>query len=250
MKGRRLVLWRHGRTEWNATKRFQGQSDTPLDEVGHAQAERAAKLLSELEPSKLAASDLQRAHDTARYLSAITGLPIQTHQGLRETGAGAWEGLYQHELVSKHADQLRAWVLGEDVVPGETGEKRTVVAARMRAAIDELLADVPEDGVLVVTTHGGAARAVTGTLLELPVKYWAAFGGLANAAWTVLSEPHPRFAPPGAWDANTFSQNVDDSAEPKTSSNEISSNRPKSGPWRLIEYNAGSLPEPVIGDDR
>jgi probable phosphoglycerate mutase len=250
VKGRRLVLWRHGRTEWNATRRFQGQADTPLDEVGHAQAERAAKLLCELEPSKLAASDLQRAHATAKYLSSMTGLEIQTHAGLRETGAGTWEGLYQHELIAKYPNELRAWVLGEDVVPGETGEKRTVVAARMRAAIDELLADVPENGVLVVTTHGGAARAVTGSLLELPIKFWASFGGLANAAWTVLSEPNSRFAPPGAWDSNTFSKNVDDSANAETPSDQLKGAERKSGPWRLIEYNAGSLPEPVIGDDR
>ncbi len=235
MKGRRLVLWRHGRTEWNATQRFQGQADTPLDEIGVAQAERGARLLCELQPSKLAASDLQRAYDTARSLAHVTGLTIQTHQGLRETGAGEWEGLYQHELLARYPNEIREWMLGADIAPGRTGEPRTVVAARMVSAINELLADVPEDGVLVVATHGGAARAATGALLGLPVNYWAAFGGLSNAAWTVLSEPHPKFSPPGAWDANTIGEQRSEQT---------------SGPWRLIEYNAGSLPEPVIGDDR
>jgi len=180
-------------------------------------------------------SDLQRAHDTARSLAHITGLQIHQHKGLRETGAGEWEGLYQHELLARYPEDIRTWMLGGDIAPGRTGEPRTVVAARMVAAIEELLIDVPEDGVLVVTTHGGAARAATGALLGLPVEYWAAFGGLANAAWTVLSEPHPKFSPPGAWDANTVSEQ---------------GTKRKSGPWRLIEYNAGSLPEPVIGDDR
>lgn len=235
MLGRRLVLWRHGRTEWNATQRFQGQADTPLDEIGHAQAERGARLLSELQPSKLASSDLQRAYDTARPLAHITGLQIQQHQGLRETGAGEWEGLYQHELMARYPDEIRAWMLGDDCAPGRTGEPRTTVAARMVAAIEELLSDVPEGGVLIVTTHGGAARAATGALLGLPVNYWAAFGGLSNAAWTVLSEPHPKFSPPGAWDANALGRQGSPGA---------------SGPWRLVEYNAGSLPEPVIGDDR
>ncbi|HEU4490154.1 MAG TPA: histidine phosphatase family protein, partial [Jiangellales bacterium] len=59
--GRRVVLWRHGRTEWNAAGRFQGQSDVALDDSGRAQAERSARLLAALWPTVLVSSDLLRA---------------------------------------------------------------------------------------------------------------------------------------------------------------------------------------------
>ena len=74
---RRLVLWRHGRTEWNAQHRFQGQTDVPLDEVGQAQAHRAAEVLARLEPTTIVASDLLRTRQTAAALAQVTGLTVQ-----------------------------------------------------------------------------------------------------------------------------------------------------------------------------
>ena len=65
MSGRRVVLWRHGRTAWNATNRFQGQTDVPLDEVGVLQGERAARNLATLKPDLIVSSDLGRARTTA-----------------------------------------------------------------------------------------------------------------------------------------------------------------------------------------
>ena len=82
---RRLVIWRHGRTTWNAEHRFQGQSDVPLDAVGVEQARRAAVELAALKPSVIVSSDLQRARDTAAALAAVTGLEVNLDRRLRET---------------------------------------------------------------------------------------------------------------------------------------------------------------------
>jgi len=212
---RRIVLWRHGRTAWNAERRFQGQIDVPLDEVGLLQADRAADLLTGLRPDVLLSSDLQRATATAAALAERTGLPVRSDAGLRETLAGQWQGLDESTLRQRYGADLARWAAGEDVRPGG-GETRTEVAARMVAVIGPAAADLAPGGTLVVASHGGAIRVTVGALLGLPPAYWSVLGVLSNAAWTVLTHGGGR---PGR-------------------------------PWRLVEYNAGSLPEPALGDDR
>lgn len=214
MTARRLVLWRHGRTAWNAGARFQGQLDVPLDDVGRAQARRAAPLLAELSPSLLLSSDLARAAETAGALAALTGLPVITDEGLRETYAGQWQGLHRHEIEQQFGASYAAWSDGNELVrPGGDGELRVEVADRMVATLGRHLADVPEGATVVVATHGGSARTAIGRLLGLPPEHWSSLGVLSNCAWSVLVER-------------------------------------SNGGWRLVEYNAGSLPEPALADDR
>jgi len=212
---RRLVLWRHGRTAWNAQKRFQGQTDVPLDDVGLAQAEQAAGMLAALTPSRIVSSDLGRAQQTAQALATRTDLTVQTDRRLRETWANEWEGLTRDEIEGRFPGAMAQWSADPDARPGG-GESRREVAVRMAAAIDELLVEVPSGSTLVVATHGGSARAAIGALLGLPAEHWAALGVLANCAWSVLEEGTGPFGPA----------------------------------WRLAEYNAGSLPVPAMGDDR
>ncbi len=205
------MLWRHGRTAWNSAGRFQGQLDVGLDEVGVEQAARAARLLAALPPDAIICSDLDRARTTATALVEICGLPLAVHEGLRETYAGSWQGMLARDIESTDGAVYADWHAGREVRPGG-GETRAEVAARALAAVTPALAALPPNGVLVATTHGGTARALIGRMLGLPVESWAALGGLANCSWSVLEEL------PG-------------------------------GRWRLSEHNAGTLPEPVMGDD-
>ena len=215
MNSRRIILWRHGRTTWNAERRFQGQTDVPLDATGVAQAARAAKVLARLEPQRIVSSDLSRARATADALAAVTGLDVQEDTRLRETFAGEWQGLTRTELETRFGPELRQWAAGSDVRPGG-GETRREVADRMVAAVTSTMVELTAGQTLVVATHGGAARAAIGALLGLPPEHWAALGVLANCAWSVLEE-------------NTSGH----------------------GPaWRLQEYNAGSLPVTALADDR
>ena len=224
----RLVLWRHGRTEWNSERRFQGQTDIALDETGRSQAAEAARHLALLPPSRIVSSDLQRAQATAAELGRLTGLPIATDSRLRETYAGGWQGLSREELMAQHGPEVMAWGAGSDLRPGG-GERRSEVAARMVAAITDAIRDLPADSTLVIATHGGSARAAVGALLGLPVEYWAILGVLTNCAWTVLTS-----RPTAAGSAGTSTTDADD-APPA---------------WRLEEYNARSLPDTAFGDDR
>jgi probable phosphoglycerate mutase len=202
---RRLVLWRHGQTSWNVENRFQGKTDVALDETGVAQAERAARLLSGLRPNAIIASPLRRAAATARSLAEITGLPVSYDPDLVERDGGEWEGLTAREIRARYPAEHAAW----EPPGGETSEQ---VAKRVSAAIGRALEELPDEGVLVIASHGAALRLGMAELLGFPEEIWERLGGLSNCSWSVLAEG-------------------------------------RSG-WRLIEHNAGTLPEPVLSDDR
>src|SRR5437764_15194656 len=93
----RVVLLRHGRTEWNATGRFQGQMDSPLDGIGRAQAEAAAVAVAPMRPDAIVTSDLSRAMDTAAAVAAEAGVEPVTDPRLRELFLGSWQGLTRAE---------------------------------------------------------------------------------------------------------------------------------------------------------
>ena len=78
MAGNRVVLWRHGQTEWNMVNRFQGHSDIPLNEVGRYQVKHAAEILAGMNPTAIISSDLGRARDTAQALAGLVGLSFRT----------------------------------------------------------------------------------------------------------------------------------------------------------------------------
>ncbi|MFI9718314.1 histidine phosphatase family protein [Streptomyces sp. NPDC052396] len=209
-RGRRIVLWRHGQTAWNVERRFQGSTDIELTETGVAQARRAARLLAAMKPDAILASDLQRAAATAAELSSLTGLPVAADAGLRETYAGVWQGLTHEEIIERYGEQYAAWKRGEPVRRGG-GELETEVADRAAPVVLAGAEKLPDGGTLVVVSHGGTIRTTIGRLLGLAPHSWEALGGLTNCCWSVLGE--------GARG------------------------------WRLLEHNAGTLPEPVLGDD-
>jgi glucosyl-3-phosphoglycerate phosphatase len=177
-----LVLLRHGRTAWNLERRFQGQSDIELDDLGRAQAVAAARHLSQLRPSRIVASDLARAADTARALSAECGVDVELDQRLREMFAGSWEGMLGSDL---HGDDVDAWRRGEDV-PAGGGETRTDVAKRAMPVVDEVADGLGDDQVAVLVTHGGTIRGILGGALGLPYEHWRVLGGLANCCWSII----------------------------------------------------------------
>lgn len=207
----RIVLWRHGQTDWNIENRFQGHSDIPLNQTGVLQARRAAPLLHALGPGKIICSDLIRTQQTAAALAEITGLPVHLDAGLRETNGGKWEGRTGEENRALDYERFVNWLDGNDFPAGETGERRSEIAERAVSAIERALD--PSVSTLVVVTHGGTARIVIGKMLGLPMNQWATIGGLANAAWSILENGHHREG------------------------------------WLLVEHNAGSLPEPIYGEE-
>ena len=181
----RLVVWRHGRTEWNAGGRFQGQLDPPLDAVGRAEAARTAPQLAATlaaEETVIVSSDLVRARDTARALAPLLGVPVRVDERLREHGLGSWEGLTRVEVAERHPEQYADWLAGRPV-RGRGGEPAEAVAQRALAAV----ADLPTTGTAVLVTHGGTAGRLVEALLGLGVDHRRVFGPLGNCHWSELS---------------------------------------------------------------
>ena len=203
-------MWRHGQTLWNAERRFQGQSDVPLDETGEAQAERAARLLAALRPDLIVSSDLSRAASTAAPLARLTGLEVNLDKDLRERSGGSWEGLTDTEIRERYPDEHATWTPPD-------GEPAAAVADRVAGALRRTVTAVSEqvtgrDGLAVVVSHGAALRLGMSRLLGMPDDLVSVLGPLSNCSWSVLGVRYGR--------------------------------------WRLLEHNAGTLPEPVLGDDR
>lgn len=187
---RRIILLRHGRTEWNDATRFQGHQDVPLDEVGREQARAAASALAVERPDLLVCSDLARAAETAGEMSAATGLPVVSDSALREVNGGAWEGLALSRIREVDPDGFAAWVTDPDSRPGG-GESLPEVGERAARALLRYLKDVPPGGTLLAVTHGGAARAAIGVLLGLPASTWRSLRVLDNCGWAVLANGAP-----------------------------------------------------------
>ena len=180
----RLILWRHGRTEWNAEGRFQGQLDPPLDDTGRRQAAAAAPYVAaglRPEDTVVVSSDLDRAADTARALGRLIGVEVRLDERLREHGMGSWEGLTRAEVADRFPHQFADWMAGRPVL-GRGGEEPAAVGKRAVAA----LADLPRAAVAVVVTHGGTAGRLIERLLDLADDHRRVFGPLANCAWSEL----------------------------------------------------------------
>ncbi|HEX4654787.1 MAG TPA: histidine phosphatase family protein [Mycobacteriales bacterium] len=207
---RRVVLLRHGRTEWNATGRFQGQLDAPLDVMGKAQAIAAAVAVAPMQPDAIVSSDLGRTADTAAAVAAETGLDVVLDPRLREINLGLWQGLTRAEARERFPEEYEGWQAGEDRRRGD-GETYAEVGARASECVIEWLDRLGAGATLLAVTHGGTARATIGTMLGFdPDLYWR-LAPLGNCRWSLLADIGRG--------------------------------------WRLEEHNAGSPPEEETGDD-
>jgi broad specificity phosphatase PhoE len=192
MRIRRLVLLRHGQTDYNAGSRMQGQLDTDLSDLGRNQAVAAAEVLAKRQPLVIVSSDLRRALDTATTLSERSGLPVFVDTRLRETHLGDWQGMTHVEVDAVAPGARLAWRDDARWAP-HGGESRVDVATRSLPLVAELVAGQAEWGTdepdrpVVLVAHGGLIAALTAALLDLPVDNWPILGGMGNASWVQLS---------------------------------------------------------------
>lgn len=186
MTAARLVIWRHGQTDWNAEHRWQGQADVPLNDLGRAQARAAAPSLAGYGLTHLFSSDLSRARETAQILGRLVDLPVACDARLREIDVGNWSGRTKDQIGIEFTQVLVAEEAGRDVVRGRTGESVRQVAARTATALAEIAASVPDGAVVGIVMHGLAARVGAFELMGLAPDQAKAFRGLENCAWLVL----------------------------------------------------------------
>lgn len=192
---RRLILIRHGQTTYNATGRMQGHLDTELSDEGYTQASAAARLLAGQGVSRIIASDLVRAKETARVVAEALGVEFTVDERLRETHLGRWQGMASSEVDLEFPGARAIWRHDPTWAPPE-GESRVQVAERARPVIDELMRDYAEwnDGTVLVVAHGGTIAALTCRLLGLEVSQYGILSGLKNTHWAQLTA-RPAFNP-------------------------------------------------------
>lgn len=195
---RKLILLRHGQTEWNANDRMQGQIDTDLTELGRRQAKEAARELVSHNAIAIISSDLKRAYDTAVALADHTTLDVVRDPRLRETHLGDWEGLTHLEVDAGYPGARLEWRMNAGYTP-PNGESKLEVGARSLPVVQELFAERPDwpGGTIILVAHGGLIAALTAALLDLPPQSWPALGGLANTSWVQLSSHGPSIDRPG-----------------------------------------------------
>ncbi|WP_176451746.1 histidine phosphatase family protein [Enemella dayhoffiae] len=186
MTAHRLVVWRHGQTDWNLERRWQGEADIPLNATGLAQAAAAAPAVAALGVSEIWASPLQRAYATAEALAAQVGCGIRTDTRLREIGVGEWSGRVLAELQEEFGDVLERESRGEDVVRGRTGESVRQVEVRVAEALREIGEQASDGAVVAVVMHGLAGKVGALELVGVPAALKEAFGGLDNCGWIVI----------------------------------------------------------------
>ena len=157
----RLILVRHGESEWNASGRVQGQADPALSPAGREEALRIATLVLAERPEVVVSSDLRRASETAGLLGAG---PVETDARWRESAMGDWTGRPGAELLADPSGAFAAWREGRASPPG--GESFDQMRARVGAAARDL--EARGVGRVVVVTHGGPVRAACAELAGLP----------------------------------------------------------------------------------
>lgn len=165
----RWYLVRHGQTEWNAEGRVQGQTDTPLGDVGRLQARKVAARLAPVTLAAAYASDLSRAVETAREVLNGRGIPLRTTSALREADHGEWDGLPFTEVKARYPEQYARLLSRQDDVAAPGGESAAQVLERVKAARDQIRAAHADSDDLLVVAHSGSLRALLVALLDLPM---------------------------------------------------------------------------------
>jgi alpha-ribazole phosphatase len=168
----KLLLTRHGQTDWNIAGRYQGQSDVPLNQTGCQQAQALAKRLSVEKIDAIYSSDLSRAFDTAQAIANFHQLHINIDSRWRELSFGNWEGMNYKQMSANSPELFQQWMQDFANISTPNGESLKQLADRVKLSFDEIKNKHTDQTVLVVS-HSGALQALLSTLLGIDLnRYW------------------------------------------------------------------------------
>lgn len=188
---RRLILLRHGETQYNIERRMQGQLDIELTENGLQQALKVAPVIAAKKPCAIYSSDSSRAARTAEAVGELAGVEVTLDKRLRETDMGEWSGLPHTEVEHRWPGQRLVWRATPTYAP-PGGESRIELAQRVADLVRELVEKHPEWGQderpLVLVSHGGTICALAAALLDFPLQNYALLSAIGNTAWAQFTE--------------------------------------------------------------
>ncbi|QGG46886.1 alpha-ribazole phosphatase [Heliorestis convoluta] len=162
----KVYLIRHGETEWNLNRRYQGHSDIALSEQGRYQAQQLLRRLAHENIDVLYASDLGRAVETAQIIASAHQKEVQLDQRFRECHFGQWEGLTFPEIEKAYPQEIETWRKrpGQLLVPG--GESFALLQVRAYEALLDVVAKHKGENIAIVA-HGGTIRTLLCAILDL-----------------------------------------------------------------------------------
>lgn len=201
MTAARVILLRHGVTDWNDDGRFQGHADIPLNAAGRRQAEAVAERLADQGVTRVFSSDLARAAETARIVAARWAVEPRLDARLREVDVGSWAGLSLDEVGRLEPDFWPALREGRDFRRSPSGESATDSGKRVALALLDHAEAAGDAETVLAVGHGLSLRVGALLLMGLDYSHARLFAGLGNCHWLVL--------------------------------------RPGAEYWRLLAYNAG-----------
>ncbi|MGB3266784.1 MAG: histidine phosphatase family protein [Microcoleus sp.] len=186
--GPRLLLVRHGETDWNKAGKFQGQIDVPLNDNGREQARQAAEFLKDVKLDFAISSSMLRPKETAEIiLKYHTDLQLQLRDELREISHGLWEGKFESEIEQSYPGLLDEWKTSPENVQMPEGENLEEVWSRAIAGWQEIVRSVSGTGIVVA--HDAVNKALLCHLFNLqPEHFWQFKQG--NGAVSVIDYPH------------------------------------------------------------
>jgi probable phosphoglycerate mutase len=165
---KRIFIFRHGETDWNAQGRFQGHIDVPINETGRAQAHALVSKLEATGIQAILSSDLCRAYETARIVANRLGIPVFSHAGLREAHLGEAQGLIREEIENRFGKDIalrwRSNQISDADISYPGGESGSAIMSRVFDAMEEFL-DNQTYHTIGVSTHGGVIRRVMQKIL-------------------------------------------------------------------------------------
>jgi broad specificity phosphatase PhoE len=184
----RVLLIRHGETDWNAAGRWQGRAPVPLNEVGMEQSRRLGRYLAahSARIDVLYSSDLKRAMQTAAAVAVPQGLTVLPEPGLREVDLGDWQGLTRAEAEAWDGERYAAYLAARGSSPPPNGESWNQVKARARRAFDIVTARHNGSSSVALVSHGGTIGRLIESLfgtIERPT--------LSNTSMTILDQVAP-----------------------------------------------------------
>ena len=190
-EGGRLLLVRHGETQWNKETRFQGQIDVPLNENGKLQSQKAADFLKDIKIDCAFTSPMLRPKETAQIiLQYHPDVKLEDVDGLKEISHGLWEGKLESEIDQEFPNQLDVWRLHPETVQMPEGENLQDVSDRSIIAWEKIVNQVSkEQKTALVVAHDATNKVILCHLLKLGLGgFWKIKQG--NGAVTVIDYPH------------------------------------------------------------
>jgi probable phosphoglycerate mutase len=173
-QGQRLFLVRHGETDWNRDKRFQGQMDIPLNSTGKVQADKTAQLLAQVQIDQAWSSPLLRPKQTAEaILQHHPQVPLELVEDLREISHGLWEGKLEEEVKLTYSHELALWQSRPHLVQMPEGENLKQVWERASRGWQYILSNLPVGATGLVCAHDAVNKAILSSLFGLsPDSFW------------------------------------------------------------------------------